>query len=479
MKIWGNRFKWRGVLVCLLAPMSVMAAESSLESWIRAQTDRSLERVFMAISPKDGARGAVMASPSRAEPDYYAHWVRDASLVMREVWNYRTVNRKDSVDAVKDFALLSRRNQMTDNRSGRGDDMGVGEPKFEIDGSPFDAPWGRPQNDGPALRVLALLGLADDLMMTGGEEFVNRVLYRLELPARTVIKGDLEYVAHHWQDPSFDLWEEVMGDHFYTRIAQWRALDEGARFATKMGDDEAGKFYHAQSLLVMESLDKFWSSPKGYLITTRNQVAGAADKASNLDIAIVLGVLHSGKSGSPFYVDDDRVIATMYELEKSFDYQYAVNRDRKNDEGFLMGPGIGRYPEDRYDGYRTDSKGNPWFLATHAMAEYALRLRGEIRARGTLKITDLSRPYYEALVRTDFSGKRRLLAGEPTYEAVLKALQDRSDAFIRRAKFHTGEGGRQSEQFNRVNGVMQGARDLTWSYASFLSLRRIREMNYE
>ncbi len=467
------------LLGVLVVSGSAFSAESSLENWVKAQSVRSLQNVYQAISPSDGARGAVMASPSRRNPDYYAHWIRDASLVMREVWAYRTVNPQQTMNAMRDFALFSRRNQMTDNLSGPADGMGIGEPKFEIDGRAFTASWGRPQNDGPALRVLSLLGFAEELMNTGGQDFVTRVLYRLELPAHTVIKADLEYIAHHWMDPSYDLWEEVMGDHFYTRIAQWRALYEGAIFAKKMNDDAAAVFYHNESVRVLESLDKFWSAPKGYLLTTRNQVAGAGDKYSNLDIAIVLGVLHSGRRGAPFYVDDDRVIATVFELTKSFDYQYAVNRDRMNNEGRIMGPGIGRYPEDRYDGYRTDSKGNPWFLATHAMAEYLLRLRGELIARGSLVVTDLSRPFYEELLKTSFSTKKRLQAGDPNYEAALVALQERSDAFIRRAKFHTGVAGSQSEQFNRVNGVMQGANDLTWSYASFLSLRRIRDAFYE
>lgn len=420
-----------------------------------------------------------MASPSRTNPDYYAHWIRDAALVMREIWNYRDASPKAARAAMEDYTMFSRRNQTTPNRSGGADDMGVGEPKFNIDGTAFDEPWGRPQNDGPALRVLALLGFADDLMMSGGENFVYQYLYRAELPAHTVIKVDLEYIAHHWNDPSYDLWEEVQGDHFYTRICQWRALVEGAAFAHRMSDDQAETYYRGQADAILDSLGKFWSSAKNYLIATRNRVAGHDEKASNLDIAVVLGVLHAGKSGSPFYVDDDRVIATTFELTQAFDYQYAVNRERKNDEGRPMGPGIGRYPEDRYDGYTTTGQGNPWFLATQAMAEYLLRLRGELKKAGEVRITDVSRPFYESLVKADFSGKRKLREGDPTYGAVLQALQDRSDAFIRRAKFHTGEGGRQSEQFNRVNGTMQGAHDLTWSYASFLSLKRIREANYD
>src|SRR5688500_16671266 len=29
----------------------------------------------------------------------------------------------------------------------------LGEPKFQADGSAFNDPWGRPQNDGPAIRA--------------------------------------------------------------------------------------------------------------------------------------------------------------------------------------------------------------------------------------------------------------------------------------------------------------------------------------
>jgi glucoamylase len=473
-----------GLAVCAAAlgfvVSSANAAESSLERWIDSQTERSLDRVYRAISVSDGAVGSVIASPSRKEPEYYYHWVRDSALVMREAWNYRDLDPKLARQTLKDYAIFSRKNQTTFNPSEAEFGRQIGEPKFEIDGSAYMKGWGRPQNDGPALRVLALLGLADDLMMGGDEDFVTKYLYRMEMPAQTVIKADLEYVAAYWEEPSVDLWEEIRGDHFYTRIAQWRALEEGGTFAKRMGDEKAGNYYHEQADRVLDSLNKFWSSSKGYIGATRNMRDRNDDpKPSNLDTAVILGVLHSGKSGAPFYVDDDRVIATMHEIELAFDYLYAVNRDRKNDEGTPMAPGLGRYPEDKYDGYRTDREGNPWFLSTHAAAQYLLLLRGELMRAGQLKITDISREFFEDLVKQDFSHTRKLREGDPTFEAVLQALQDRSDAYIRRSKFHTAEGGHQSEQFNRVHGHMQGARDLTWSYASFLSLRRIRDKYYE
>jgi len=203
------------------------------------------------------------------------------------------------------------------------------------------------------------------------------------------------------------------------------------------------------------------------------------DKASYLDVWIILGVLHSGKSGFSFYVDDDRVLATALALEQTFERIYGINHQKTDHFGQPMAPGIGRYPEDRYDGYGTNGRGNPWFLATQAFAEFHLRLKGVITAKRILRITETSRPFFEALLNQSLRGKSALTEGDRTFEDIIFALQEKSDAFIRRARYHTENNGTQSEQFNRENGYMQGANDLTWSYASFLSLQRIRERNYE
>jgi glucoamylase len=489
------------ITAALLTSTLGLAAEAPLENWVQSQTDRALDYVYASISPKDGALGAVMASPSRHNPDYYAHWVRDAAVTMREVWAFRRLEPQGALSAMKDYAVFSLKNQTTRNwssdasnrnaypKGGVSDtgDLGIGEPKFYIDGSPYDREWGRPQNDGPALRVLALLGLADELMLTNQQDFVNKYLYRLELPARTVIKADLEFVSHHWRDTSVDLWEENRGDHFYTRMVQWRALHEGAIFAKRMGDTDAAAFYRSEAGRVLDSLNDFWSNEHGYLVVTRNyqrlQSIVRAAKDTDLDIAVVLAALHAGKEGFPFNVDDDRMIATAHALELAFDAEYSINRVRRNRDGLFMAPALGRYPRDRYNGHDAregeETWGNPWFVATHAMAEFLLRLRGELKAQGQVEITPISRPFFQDLVKTDFSGKRKLREGDPSYEAVLKALQERSDAYLRRSQYHTGDHGHQSEQINRDHGYMQGAYDLTWSYASFLSLRRIRERTYE
>ena len=52
-------------------------------------------------------------------------------------------------------------------------------------------------------------------------------------------------------------------------------------------------------------------------------------------------------------------------LTNTFAEIYEVNKKYSD-----LGVGIGRYPEDRYDGYTTTKLGNPWFLSTTALGEY-------------------------------------------------------------------------------------------------------------
>lgn len=76
-----------------------------------------------------------------------------------------------------------------------------------VDNEPFKGEWGRPQNDGPALRVITLVEYAHYQLDHGSEkdkEFVKSVLYDSNFPTESVIKGDLEHIAHRWAEPGYD-----------------------------------------------------------------------------------------------------------------------------------------------------------------------------------------------------------------------------------------------------------------------------------
>jgi glucoamylase len=166
----------------------------------------------------------------------------------------------------------------------------------------------------------------------------------------------------------------------------------------------------------------------------------------------------------------------------SFDQIYGVNRVQQNRNGERMAPGIGRYPEDVYDGVSIQGRGNPWFLTTHAMAEYHYRLARALKRTGSLALTSKRLPFFKRLQMTSQSPFKgvvlragdRLVASQLVFQQLVQAVQEEGDAYMRRSLFHTKSGGDQSEQFNRESGFMQGAEHLTWSYVSFLTAVRAR-----
>ena len=429
-----------------------------LEQWLPRQEKVALKNLLRNISPPGAAKGAVVASPSQINPNYWYNWVRDAALVMSFiVEQYRNTgdpNQKSYyLDLIWDYIDFSRTNQLTATPSG-----GPGEPKFNVDGTVFMGPWGRPQNDGPALRALTLIQFAKTLLSEGKYEEQRRL--------SSIIKFDLEYVLHHWKDACFDLWEEIKGHHFYTLLVQYRSLVEGASYMGLVGDNSASDSYAAGAKNLETELQRFWDSSRGYLQSTLNRVGGIEYKNSNLDSSVILGVLHAASSDDFFGVDDPRVQATVLKLKEKFKSLYATNQ---------MGPrgvGIGRYPEDKYDGYSSEGEGNPWVLATNGFAEFFYKLRNRYRSKGEITVSQLNRSFFKEMGFTFPLGKIRKT--EPLFEQVLKKLQEEGDQYFERVKFHADSDGQMSEQMNRWSGYQQGARDLTWSYASFLTALRMR-----
>ncbi len=117
--------------------------------------------------------GAVIASPSTAGPNYFYSWVRDAALTMKVVISQSTLDRT----LVQNYANAEKVHQQNAASSS----SGQGEPKFNTDGSLFTGPWGRPQNDSPALRASALIAFAKRIGLT--DPFVTGTLYKSDLSA--------------------------------------------------------------------------------------------------------------------------------------------------------------------------------------------------------------------------------------------------------------------------------------------------------
>ncbi len=452
----------------LLAILGV-SAQAGLPVEVSRQADQARRHLYSNLQHPKAKPGAVIASPSgtrEGEANYLFHWVRDAALVMQATLSDKEGERL----FLRPWISFERLLQSLNPPSGD-----LGEPKYMIDGTAFTGPWGRPQNDGPALRAVTGARLAKRLLRetNSNRSFVQRDLYDSRLPTNSMVKKDLEYVARTWRDPSYDLWEEVKGDHFYTRITQQAALLEGAELAEMMNDGGAAAHYRREAKLIGDDLNRFWDAPKGYFQITRNRVSGWDHKKSGLDVAVILGLLHAYGDASPWKATDGRMLSTALKLEETFRALYPINRDRS------VGVGIGRYPEDVYDGVGFDG-GNPWFLATQGFAEYHCRAAQEIASQeGKVKLDTVAARAYARLFSS--VGKRPSLSlmgatlerSSALSQELINLHLEKAQGYFARVLRHRGAQDRMSEQFRRDNGFMQGAFDLTWSYASFMTAAKV------
>jgi glucoamylase len=389
------------------------------------------------------------------------------------------------------YTSLQSKLQHTSNPSGSFNDLsGLGEPKFGVDGEPFTGSWGRPQRDGPALRALTLMHYLREYNASHPSLWSSNTaadffepFYHASMPPKSVIKADLEYVSHYWNESSFDLWEEVEGLHFFNLMVSARSLKEGSSLARSFGDHGAAEWYEEQAQYIGKLLTKFWNSNKGHLVET------LWSKRSGLDCGLLLGSLHalpsSTSSDEPIYPPwSDEILVSLLALTRDQHDRFPINsnpsEDDKDDVDIYSfeGTGIGRYPEDIYDGYGTSNRGgNPWLLCTSSAAEILYRSASHFSSASNITVTSLGLPFYESLLATSSLDVEIGTFGpsDALYHSVIEQLKSTGDGFLEVIKTHVDAQGSMSEQFDRVTGFMRGARDLTWSYGAFLGAARARK----
>ncbi len=435
----------------------------SLEDWLQSQKKISVDRMMKNISSEGTAPGTVIASPSKNNPNYYFHWIRDAALTIDQVIllyaSEKEENNSIYLKRIQEFIQLSELQQNEPSP------MGLGEPRYLVSGQVDTTPWSRPQSDGPALRALALMRFLKLRPM-------NDVYY-----SRTakVIKRDLQYVILNWQLPCFDLWEELKGLHFYTQAAHLTALGEGAEFF-KADREFSIELLNAAELAKVE-LEKYWDNKNLMIGASRNlEVApGSQYKISNLDTAVILASLHSnhltGDNHQLFFGPQlDRFLSTAYLLENEFEKIYVVNL--KN-----QAPAIGRFSDDVYFG------GNPWYMTTLAFAEFYFKVAIAIQNSESILITEQNLRFFRRILAMNdpslpdhsLNEFETIAVQSPMGRNLIANLKLRGDEYFETVRYYTGSQGEMSEQFDRQAGVPVSALDLTWSYASFLSALHARD----
>ncbi|MGI3780254.1 MAG: glycoside hydrolase family 15 protein [Janthinobacterium lividum] len=387
--------------------------------------------------------GCVIAAPSfpaeapGTSQDYVFNWVRDAAITAMELLAAVSPGEDDPTGVLGDyvtFADLCQQNAAPTK----------GHACFTIDGQP--RPWSE-QNDGPALQTCVLLGA------------YARLAPDVQLVAKDLIARNLDFLLHVYQDRTTNVWEEHDGYSFFARSVQLRCFREIAAntldIAVPEGVGEAISWLEA-------ALTTHWNG-NVYATMTGGSAPGdprqpAVPEGYDPNIDIIQAAVYGAVS-----VTDTRLLATAAQLlthwaDAASPDVYPVNLI---DATLGRGPMLGRYPGDQYDG-GSDSLGNhPWPLCTANFAELYFRLALVIEQSGTLPFDDLSAPFFMNLGIT---------SDTPAPDAV-SALHRAGDAMLRAVVSHSDHL-ELSEQFDGVSGYEKSVRDLTWSYAAFLSAVR-------
>ena len=455
---------------------------TALDDWIDEEARFAASAMLRAISATDlvkdrpgfGQRviprpGSVVASPVPAaydpDPDYFFHWFRDSAIVIDalRVAPAEGLDKRTALHHLREFVRFSRSLSRLDGREflrrGRfrervqpsllqyvrpddeiaavfGDAVQA-EARVNPDGTLDFTRWARPQNDGPALRILALTRWRDadaDL-----DETLRAVMLEL-------VVGDLDFIRSRVGESSFDIWEEERGYPYYTQLVQAEALARGAGWLAEAGEAARAHGCRIAADEFVSKPDAYWSEADGYYLSRTGVAGGVPEKA--LDISVILGVLHAARAEGAHSVLDPRAQATLTALEDLFDAEYAINRQRPLDRG----PAMGRYADDAYYG------GNAWYLATLAAAEFYFKLAIAMQSGAEMVATTDNARF-----------RRRLSVAGGAGDSPVAAAIVRGESFMRTVQAYTPASGELSEQFDRLTGAQTSAKHLAWSYAAFLT----------
>jgi glucoamylase len=446
-------------LLCLASVIGLVGTSISqptnASSYFTAESPIAKAGLLANIGPNgaksSGAKaGIVIASPSTTNPDYLFSWVRDSSLVFKVIADQFSRGEDDSLRGqIDNFFAAESALQQVSNPSGAVNTGGLGEPKFNIDGSAFTGSWGRPQRDGPALRSTALITYAYWLLDHGNTTFVTNTMW-------PVIQLDLDYVATYWNQSTFDLWEETFSSSFFTTAVQHRALREGAALAAQIGQTASSRRYNAQADNILCFLQTYWNPTGGYI--TANTGGCRSGKDSNTILASIhTWDINAGCDAITFQPCSDKALSNLKVYVDSFRSIYPIN----SGISVTSAVAVGRYPEDTY------YSGNPWYLSTFAVAEQLYDALLTWDFAGAVNVTSTSLDFFRQFESSISTGTYPSDSSE--YSKLTSAIKSFADGFVEIAAKYTPSAGGLAEQFDKVSGLPLSAADLTWSYASVMT----------
>jgi glucoamylase len=384
------------------------------------------------------APGCVLASPSwentatHVTQDYVYHWTRDGAIVALELSAAYANGTLPDNQPLIDYVTFSQTCQQSAGDFDRA--------SFYINGT--QRPW-TDQTDGPALQTVALLAMYSQLDAP------------TQAIAAALVEANLNFLAGAYQGETFNLWEEEYGYSFFARSVQLRCFQAVA--ANTVGIAVPSWLAGALTWLT-SALDNHWN---GELYQSVLPVPTDYRAPYDPNIDIVLAAVYGAES-----VTDPKLLATAAQLraqwaDSSSKYFYPING---TDAAQGLGPMLGRYPGDVYDGDTDALVGDhPWALSTAGFAQLYYQLAAKITAAKTVPDDSLSASFLSQVGVTSAT----------TAAEAATALRAAGDAMLQAIVYHSDHF-ELSEQFDAVTGFEKSVANLSWSYAAFLSAVRAR-----
>lgn len=273
--------------------------------------------------------GSIIASPSK-DPDYNFHWVRDAAIVMKGIITLYIDDNQN-----QKYKNMMRKYIETELIHIQ---YHAAEPKFNIDKTPYTGEWGRPQNDGPALRGIVCI----QMLQFFQDENVEKI--------HKIIQNDLKYTIENIDNPCFDLWEEQYGFHLYTRLVQYKFLLDCKR-------------YNINQVILTNDIISHMKNLLNHHIDGENIFSSFTTDGKILrvyDSSVLLGLNHVNYDDEIFCFLNNGIQSYVLNMIDSFTHLYEINSK-------LNIPFLGRYYDDKY------FQGNPWIICTLGLFHYFIK----------------------------------------------------------------------------------------------------------
>jgi glucoamylase len=356
--------------------------------------------------------GIIVASPSE-DPPYKYHWIRDSALVMRPIVDmYKKHKDPKYFQDIMNYIENETKIQKLETLSG------LGEPKININCTPFNGSWGRPQNDGPALRGIILLEIID-LMKYKYPVIIENMI-------NPIINKDLDYILKNYNKVSFDLWEENIGWHFYTRLVQLKFLKDCISKYKYLSINQS------KLDMIKETYEKLTVNIKDHL--NENTIISSFNENGEIikyeDSANILAFCHIN------YDTDILKIFPLEYIKHTCENLLDYFRNKYKDDSLNL---IGRYKDDKY------YNGHIWIICSLALAQVYLQLY--IQSNIIRKTSPMHR------AKSNPNNDYMVIANE-----ILERILSLDTDFIL------------PEQFDPTNNQYYSAKKLTWNYSELYIL---------